>query len=79
MGIKNTRFRQGFARRVWEIKGFGFRKCPWDFLEFFLCFKRLGFSPICFNSCLKSIQWIGFFYRGSGMANRLCYTVLFTM
>ena len=28
VGTKNTGFHQGFKRGVWEIKGFGFRKCP---------------------------------------------------
>ena len=37
---ENTGFRRGFKRGVREIKGFGFRKCPRDFLEFLLRSKR---------------------------------------
>ena len=40
MGTENTRFRRGFKRGVREVKGFGFRKCPQDFLEFLLSSKR---------------------------------------
>ena len=36
MGTKNTGFPRGFKRGVREIKGFGFRKCPREFLEFLL-------------------------------------------
>ena len=37
---ENTGFCQGFKQGVREIKGFGFRKCPRDFLEFLLGLKR---------------------------------------
>ena len=40
VGTKNTGFRRGLKQGVWEIKGFGFRKCPRDFLEFLLRSKR---------------------------------------
>ena len=40
VGTENTGFRRGFKRGVREIKGFGFMKCPRDFLEFFLHSKR---------------------------------------
>ena len=40
MDIGNTGFHRGFKKRVWEIKDFGFRKCPRDFLEFLIHFKR---------------------------------------
>ena len=43
MGNENTGFHRGFKRGVWEIKGFEFRKCLRDFLEFFLRFKRKRF------------------------------------
>ena len=35
MGTENTGFHRGFKQRVQEIKGFGFKKHLWDFLEFF--------------------------------------------
>ena len=40
VGTESTRFLRGFKRGVREIKGFGFRKCPRDFLEFLLRSKR---------------------------------------
>ena len=40
VGTENTGFHGGFKRGVWEIKGFGFRKCRRDFLEFLLRSKR---------------------------------------
>ena len=40
VGTKNTGFRRGFKQGVTEIKGFGFRKCLRDFLEFLLRSKR---------------------------------------
>ena len=40
MGIENTGFRRGLKQGVQKIKGFGFRKCPRDFLEFLLRSKR---------------------------------------
>ena len=40
VGTKNMRFRGGFKRGVREIKGFGFKKCPQNFLEFLLRSKR---------------------------------------
>ena len=42
VGTENMGFRRGFKQVVREIKGFGFRKCPWDFLEFLLSSKRYG-------------------------------------
>ena len=45
MGTENPRFRQGSKREVWEINGFGFRKCPRGFLGFFLHFKRYRILP----------------------------------
>ena len=36
MGTENMGFRRGFKRGVREIKGFEFRKCSQDFLEFLL-------------------------------------------
>ena len=40
VGTENTGFHLGFKRGVREIKGFEFRKCPRDFLEFLLRSKR---------------------------------------
>ena len=40
VGTENVGFHQGFKQGVGEIKGFGFRKCLRDFIEFFLCSKR---------------------------------------
>ena len=40
VGTENMRFRRRFKQGVQEIKSFGFRKCPWDFLEFLLWSKR---------------------------------------
>ena len=54
MGTENTRFLGGFKRGVREIKGFGFRKCSQDFLEFLLRSKREGFF----------LLWFIFHYRG---------------
>ena len=36
VGTENTRFHRGFKQGVQEIKGFGFRKCPRNFLDFLL-------------------------------------------
>ena len=33
MDTKNSKFRQGFARKVREVESFGFRKCSRNFLE----------------------------------------------
>ena len=38
VGTENMGFHRGFKRGVWEIKGFKFRKCPQDFIEFLLRF-----------------------------------------
>ena len=40
VGTENIGFRRGFKRGVREIKSFGFKKCPRDFLEFLLRSKR---------------------------------------
>ena len=40
VGTKNTGFCLGFKRGVREIKGFEFKKCPLNFLEFLLGSKR---------------------------------------
>ena len=45
MDTENKGFRQRFKRGVREIKGFGFRKCARDFLEFLLRSKRYGVTP----------------------------------
>ena len=59
MGTKNTRFRLAFKRRVREIKGFKFRKCPRDFLDFLLRSKRYGFFLLWLFSILGAI-WLSF-------------------
>ena len=57
VSTENTRFRRGFTRRVREIKGFGFRECPRDFLEYFSTLQEVGvFSYIDFSS-LEGRQW----------------------
>ena len=40
VGTENIVFHRGFKGGVQEIKGFGFRKCPRDFLEFLLHSKK---------------------------------------
>ena len=40
VGTKNTRLHLGFKRGIREIKGFGFRKCQQNFLDFILDSKR---------------------------------------
>ena len=59
MGTENTGFRQGFKRGVREIKGFWFRKCPRDFLEFLLCSKRWDSSYFCLFSIIGAV-WLSF-------------------
>ena len=48
MGTENTRFHRGFKGGVREIKGFEFKKCQQDFLEFLLQSKRYGFFLLWF-------------------------------
>ena len=48
VGTKITGFRRRFKQGVQEIKGFGFRKCPRDFLKFLLRSKRKGFFLLWF-------------------------------
>ena len=59
VGTKNTGFHQGFKGGVREIKGFGFRKCPQDFVEFLLRSKRYGFFLFWFFSIL-GVVWLSF-------------------
>ena len=39
---KNSKFGQGFAREVREVKRFEFRKCPRDFLGMLLTLQEVG-------------------------------------
>ena len=39
-GLTDSQRTPRFGASHWEIKGFGFRKCPRDFLEFLLRSKR---------------------------------------
>ena len=57
MDTRNSKFRQGFARKVWEVKSFGFRKCSQNFLGSFFTLQEVGFSPTLVISCLRVIQW----------------------
>ena len=59
VGTENTGFRQGFKQGVREIKGFGFRKCPRDFLKFLLHSKRWGFFLLWLFSILWTV-WLSF-------------------
>ena len=54
---KNSKFRQGFAWKVREVKSFGFRKCSWNFLGSLLTLQEVGFSHTIVISCLRAIQW----------------------
>ena len=56
---KNTGFHRGFKRGVREIKSFGFRKCPWDFLEFLQRSKFRDSSYFGFFSTLRAV-WLCF-------------------
>ena len=73
MGTENTGFRRGFKGGVLEIKGFGFKKCQQDFLEFLLRSKRYGFFLLLFvfhsKGCLVVFYalravWLCFALRG---------------
>ena len=64
MVTKNTGFCQELKQGVWEIKGLGFRKYPWDFLEFLLRFKRWGFFQLLFIFLSKGYLVVFFALRG---------------
>ena len=51
---KNSKFRQGFARKVRKVKSFG---CSWNFLGSLLMLQDAGFSHTIVISCLRAIQW----------------------
>ena len=59
MGIENMGFRRGLKQGVWEIKGFGFRKCQRNFLEFILRSKRYRFFILWLVSILGAV-WLSF-------------------
>ena len=59
MSIENTGFLQGLNRGVWEIKGFRFRKCPRDFLEFFYAPRGRDSSFFGLFSTLR-VVWLCF-------------------
>ena len=76
MDTINSKFRQGFARKVREFESFGFRKCSHNFHGSLLKLQEVGFSPTLVISCLRAIQWslgsaltIGLVQRQFG----LCY------
>ena len=56
---ENIGFRRGFKQGVREIKGFGFMKCPRDFLKFLLRSKRWGFFLLWLFSILWAV-WLSF-------------------
>ena len=45
MDTKNSKFRQGFARKVQEIESFGFRKCLRNFLGPLLTLQEVEILP----------------------------------
>ena len=45
MDTRNSKFHQGFERKVWEVESFGFRKCSQNFLRSLLKLQEVGFSP----------------------------------
>ena len=45
MDTKNSKFRQGFVRKVRGVESFGFRKCSRDFLESLLTLQKIGNLP----------------------------------
>ena len=60
MGIKNRGFHRGFKQGIMEIKGFGFRKCPQDFLSFFYTPRGRDSSYFGLFSSLRAV-WVCFF------------------
>ena len=45
MDTRNSKFRQGFVRKVWEVESFGFKKCSWNFLGSLLTLQEVGILP----------------------------------
>ena len=45
MDTRNSKFRQGFARKVQEIESFGFRKCLRNFLGSLLTLQEVEILP----------------------------------
>ena len=64
MGTENTGFHRGFKGGVWEIKGFGFKKCQHDFLKFLLHSKRYEFFILWFVFHAKGCLVVFYALRG---------------
>ena len=45
MDTRNSKFRQGFARKVREVESFGFGKCSWNFLGTLLAIQEVVNLP----------------------------------
>ena len=45
MDTINSKFRQGFAQKVREVKSFGFRKCSRNFLGLLLTLQEVEILP----------------------------------
>ena len=45
MDTRNSKFRQGFMRKVREVERFGFRKCSWNFLGSLVMLQEVGILP----------------------------------
>ena len=59
MDTRNSKFRQGFARKLREVKSFGLRKCSQNFLRSLLMLQEVGILPtlVIFHSrgCLVEL------------------------
>ena len=60
MDTGNSKFRKGFAWEVREIKSFGFRKCPRDFLGALLTLKEVGILPTLVYFSILGDVWLSF-------------------
>ena len=59
MDTRNSKFRQGFAQKVREVKSFGFRKCSWNFLESLLTLQKVEILPtlVIFHSMACLVEF----------------------
>ena len=59
MDTKNSKFCQGFARKVRKVESFGFKKCSQNFLGSLLTLRDVGILPtlVIFHSRVCLVEF----------------------